>query len=154
MQVFLLLAMTQNYSCHVQRLLMQFKMADLKIGCLILLFLLSYSLSDVDVGEVVAPPCGGYYDCNFYFDYFTSIASLTSCMEKCKSSCRCGHFSYNYNSSGPFFGHCYLSYSCQDPQSSRGEWVSGPKVCKEHRLGNSTYYYSPHNGRLAALNEN
>ena len=94
------------------------------------------------------PPCGGYYDCNFYFDYFTNISSLGECKAKCRSSCRCGHYSFNYNTSGLFSGHCYLSYRCQDPLPSVGEWVSAPMVCKEHRVGeNTTYYYYPHADR-------
>ena len=96
----------------------------------------------------VPPSCGGYYDCNFYFDYFTNVSSIGECKSKCRSSCRCGHYSFNYNTSGLFSGHCYLSYRCEDPLPSVGEWVSAPKVCKEHRVGeNTTYYYSPHADR-------
>ena len=79
---------------------------------------------------------------------------------------RCGHFSYNFNASSPFYGHCYLSYDCSDPQPAPGNWVSAPKVrkhhlyimtmtnvqiCKEHRVGeNRTYYYSPYAARINA----
>ena len=92
------------------------------------------------------PPCGGFYDCNFYFEYFTNIDTLSECMDKCKLSCRCGHYSFNYNTSGEFAGHCYLSYTCDAPLPSVGEWVSGPKICKEHKLigRNITYYYRPY----------
>ena len=43
---------------------------------------------------------------------------------------RCGHFSFNFNESSPFHGHCYLSYACSDPQPAPGNWVSAPKVRK------------------------
>ena len=92
-----------------------------------------------------APPCGGYYgqhpaqrsrslirtfpDCDFYFDYYTSssVRSLADCKRLCVASCRCQHYSYNYNQSSPFYHHCYLSYHCADPQPAT-DWISGPKV--------------------------
>ena len=93
----------------------------------------------------------------------------------CQQICfdRCGHFSYNFNVTSPFFSHCYLSYDCADPQPAPGEWISAPKVrikltstqhnismwilnfqvCKEHQVGhNRTYYYSPYADRINRAN--
>eukprot|EP00090_Calanus_glacialis_P044844 TRINITY_DN80436_c0_g1_i1.p1 TRINITY_DN80436_c0_g1~~TRINITY_DN80436_c0_g1_i1.p1 ORF type:complete len:137 (+),score=33.23 TRINITY_DN80436_c0_g1_i1:47-412(+) len=112
------------------------------------LLILSLTLGTLASVPPPPPPCGGYYDCNYYFDYFTSVSSISDCKAKCKSSCRCGHYSFNFNTSGLFSGHCYLSYSCEDPLPSIGEWVSGPKVCKEHMVGEeNTYYYYPYADR-------
>merc|ERR1719334_1412721 len=101
--------------------------------CLLLNMALLFTVSTVTTPP--PPPCGGYYDCNFYFEYFTNVSTISQCEAKCKSSCRCGHYSFNFNTSGFYSGHCYLSYGCEDPLPSVGEWVSAPKVCKEHRVG-------------------
>ena len=56
---------------------------------------------------IAAPPCGGYYgkinedkilslfinlrvsvDCDYYFDYYTSVDNVEDCKSKCKWSCR------------------------------------------------------------------
>ena len=99
-------------------------------------------------------------DCDYYFDYYTSVDNFEDCKSKCKWSCRsefairisllfwlsttvrCGHFSYNFNESSPFYGHCYLSYDCSDPQPAPGDWVSAPKVRKylSENIGNGKYF--------------
>ena len=58
-----------------------------------------------EITNVTTPPCGGYYgeiekitfsfelfceclDCDYYFDYYTSVDSFEDCKSKCKWSCR------------------------------------------------------------------
>merc|ERR1712210_179673 len=83
----------------------------LLISNIVLVLALSSSAEAQNTPDA-APPCGGYYDCDFYFDYHTAVSSLADCKLKCVRSCRCQHFSYNYNQSSPFYQHCYLSYQC------------------------------------------
>ena len=81
--------------------------------------------SEVTSGSLIR----SFPDCDFYFDYYTSssVRSLADCKRLCVASCRCQHYSYNYNQSSPFYHHCYLSYHCADPQPAT-DWISGPKV--------------------------